>query len=589
MKKIFIILLIFSFNNLKSQINNNPNIDSLQISGLCKVWGLIKFYHSDVTKKKIDWDQILIKNYSQFTQKNDFELFNLKINNLIDTLGQKKNYKCSNDFLFNAIINNKLDKLDNFNFLSDSNTYKNRISFSWINDSIFSEKTKARLCEILINYKPYDSKQLKGRLVVRHKENKFKDLDSITEPYRILALFRYWNIINYFFPYKYLSDNDWDHVLLGAIPKFIEANSYEKYILELKQLSARINDSHGYYSHSTYQYYKPRNDLSKINDNKTGYCPYEFRLIDDIVVVSKMISDSTILNLGDTILSINNIDLVDYRNKLKKSKSQSTTQAEIDYYERGMSNFYGSKFVFKVVKNSDTISLTESIVLDLETKTNSRFKKPPYYYPLNDNSGYIDLTSIKLGAFKKAWSQFNKKRTIVFDLRGYPNSIVWLTIPHLLKSQSNHVASYYYPNKKYPGTYIDNQKGISYYLWLAKPFVMFRKKFKGKVIVLINSKAISQAETVCMMFKSYADDVTFIGTPTAGANGDISTVYLPGGISFNFSSLDWHYPDGKQLQRLGIIPDIYVKETIKGLKLGKDEILERAIQHIEKSCKKDLN
>ena len=99
--------------------------------------------------------------------------------------------------------------------------------------------------------------------------------------------------------------------------------------------------------------------------------------------------------------------------------------------------------------------------------------------------------------------------------------------------------------------------------------------------MLINAEAISYSETVCMIFKAYCDDVTFVGAPTTGANGNISTIYVPGGMAFNFTSLDWHFPNGDQLQRIGIIPDIYVQETIEGIKLGKDEILEKTIELIE--------
>ena len=41
--------------------------------------------------------------------------------------------------------------------------------------------------------------------------------------YRLLALFRYWNVINYFFPYKHLIGDSWNTVLTRYIPKF-EAN-----------------------------------------------------------------------------------------------------------------------------------------------------------------------------------------------------------------------------------------------------------------------------------------------------------------------------------------------------------------------------
>ena len=42
-----------------------------------------------------------------------------------------------------------------------------------------------------------------------------------------------------------------------------------------------------------------------------------------------------------------------------------------------------------------------------------------------------------------------------------------------------------------------------------------------------------------------------------------------------------YYPDGTETQRVGIIPDIEVKPTIEGVKAGRDELLEKAMEVIE--------
>jgi C-terminal processing protease CtpA/Prc len=46
------------------------------------------------------------------------------------------------------------------------------------------------------------------------------------------------------------------------------------------------------------------------------------------------------------------------------------------------------------------------------------------------------------------------------------------------------------------------------------------------------------------------------------------------------SGLGVYYPDGTETQRVGIVPDIIIKPTIKGIKEGKDEVLEKAIEII---------
>lgn len=41
-----------------------------------------------------------------------------------------------------------------------------------------------------------------------------------------------------------------------------------------------------------------------------------------------------------------------------------------------------------------------------------------------------------------------------------------------------------------------------------------------------------------------------------------------------------YYPDGRETQRIGIVPDIEAKPTIKGIREGRDEPLEKAIEII---------
>ena len=100
--------------------------------------------------------------------------------------------------------------------------------------------------------------------------------------------------------------------------------------------------------------------------------------------------------------------------------------------------------------------------------------------------------------------------------------------------------------------------------------------YKGKVVVLINEDAIGQAEHTCLFIEA-CTPTTFIGTPTMGANGDVTNVVLPGDILVNFTGHDVRHADGRQLQRVGIQPDIKVAPTTEGIRQGKDEILEAAV------------
>jgi C-terminal processing protease CtpA/Prc len=105
-------------------------------------------------------------------------------------------------------------------------------------------------------------------------------------------------------------------------------------------------------------------------------------------------------------------------------------------------------------------------------------------------------------------------------------------------------------------------------------------KYKGKVVVLIDERAISQAEHTCLFLEAMTH-AKFVGTPTNGANGDVTSVVLPGDIRVSFSGHDVRHADGRQLQRIGIQPDVRAEPTIQGIRSGRDEVLDAAVKYLQ--------
>ena len=60
-----------------------------------------------------------------------------------------------------------------------------------------------------------------------------------------MGLFRFWNVIQYYFPYKYLIESDWNIILREFIPLFIDASDDKlAYKLLVLKHATRIDDSH---------------------------------------------------------------------------------------------------------------------------------------------------------------------------------------------------------------------------------------------------------------------------------------------------------------------------------------------------------
>ncbi|MFN8814303.1 MAG: S41 family peptidase [Acidobacteriota bacterium] len=101
-------------------------------------------------------------------------------------------------------------------------------------------------------------------------------------------------------------------------------------------------------------------------------------------------------------------------------------------------------------------------------------------------------------------------------------------------------------------------------------------RYEGQTLMLIDERAVSQSEHSGLMYR-VANGTQFGGQPTTGANGDLTAMFVPGGIYVTFSGHDVRWPDGQQLQRIGLQPDFPVAPTIQGLRDGRDEVLEKAI------------
>jgi C-terminal processing protease CtpA/Prc len=103
--------------------------------------------------------------------------------------------------------------------------------------------------------------------------------------------------------------------------------------------------------------------------------------------------------------------------------------------------------------------------------------------------------------------------------------------------------------------------------------------YKGKVIILVNEETISRAEFTAMALKAVPSAVV-IGSTTLAADGDVSFISLPGGITTLMTGIGVYYPDRGETQRIGILPDILSRPGIRELQEGRDIVLEKAIQVI---------
>ncbi|HET8963621.1 MAG TPA: S41 family peptidase [Chitinophagales bacterium] len=178
----------------------------------------------------------------------------------------------------------------------------------------------------------------------------------------------------------------------------------------------------------------------------------------------------------------------------------------------------------------------------------------------------------------QAFKQFKHTKAIIIDHRKYGGGNRHIYV-HYLTNKNRPYAMIYTSNHKFFGTY---KKVIYQSNFLRLSY--FKKKYKGKVVVLIDENTASSMELQTMCIQS-TGRVILIGRNTGGYDGVCVPFLLRSDFGAAYTEDAVFYPDGKQTQRIGIIPDIYVHKNYIGVKRGRDEILERAIEYVKETTK----
>ncbi len=394
------------------------------------------------------------------------------------------------------------------------------------------------------------------------------------DPHRVLAIFRMWGTIAYASPYKSLMHDDWDAALATGIREVRAANSSLAYELALMKFYAHLHDSHGFIrGPAVLAAYAamPAFLVREISGHST------------IVRVDPVAARRDGFAVGDVVESIDGESVSARRQRMRVYINASTEQSLRDILDsdaRAPTLFAGP------LGSIATIRLQGADGKIREIRTPRVEQQPKLYVGtrpvvavLSGNVGYVDLGRLALADVANAIQKIQKTRAIVFDLRGYPNATIWSLAPHFT-SRTVRAALIRTPVRRTPLTasvlpfddeYVDETRDLFTSVTPALP------RLKQPIVVAIDARSISQAE-YSAMYLSASGHARFAGEPTAGADGDVTRFLLPGGVTANFSGQAMLYPSGRQTQRVGIIPDIHVSPSVRGIRAGDDEVLIAALR-----------
>ena len=394
-----------------------------------------------------------------------------------------------------------------------------------------------------------------------------------TRGQRLAGLYRLWGAVEYFHAYPEHHTAPWDSALERYIPRVEAARDSMEYAIAIAELMTTIGDSHGGVQAPGLRALLGPAPL-----------PFKARMVAGRPVVTRLAADSLApgLALGDELVSIDGEAIAARMARIGRLIAASTPQARArDALTRALLGADGSVATLRV-RGANAVVRTVRVARRTAFQALlASEREGPVFRLLPGNIGYADLDRLNPADVDSMFTLFRGACGIVFDMRGYPRETAWEIAPRLTAARDVVAARFTLPMARRPkGLVVEEQAG-------ERLRAEFEQRipagtgalYRGRTVMLIDERTQSQAEHTGLFLEA-ANGTAFIGTPSAGANGDVTNVELPGGLVAWFTGLAVRHADGRPLQQVGLTPTIRVAPTLAGLRAGRDEVLDRALLYL---------
>ncbi len=518
------------------------NIQVQNLALLGKVWGFLKYHHPLIAAGKRHWDYDLFRIMPAILAAPDLAAADAALAKWIAGLGEIEECRtCAT-----------LKETD----------IQLRSEIAWIGSAALGPDL-SRLLRAAYRNRPADGSQFYvSQTPVKNPafghELPYANLRLPDPGFQLLALYRFWNIIEYWYPYRNLIGEDWDGVLEEFIPKIALAQTPGEYQLALMALIARVHDTHA-------------NLWSSLDVRPpVGAChiPVAVRFVEGQAVAT---SPAPGLDRGDIVERLDGTPIPELIRQWEPYYAASNEPTILRDIGRYVTRGECGDTSLQIRRNGKTLDVTVQRVPGRIPDGFATHDTPgDTFRLLSDDVAYLKLSSVKSAECASYIERAAHTKGLIVDIRNYPSQFVVFTLGNLLVDR---------PTPFVISTSADLANPGAFHFETPDVLTPDRPHYAGKVVILVDEITQSQAEYTAMAFRS-SPQAWVIGSTTAGADGNVSPIPLPGGLRTMISGLGIFYPDKRATQRAGIVPDQEVKPTIADIREGRDEVLEAAIRRI---------
>lgn len=384
---------------------------------------------------------------------------------------------------------------------------------------------------------------------------------------RIASVITTWNVFQHFHPYLSGAEIDWPATLGPALRRALADRTADDFYLTLSSLVARLEDGHGYVWGR-----EPRGGL-----------PIRVEVAENRIVVVAA-EDGTPLRRGDIIARFDEADalarLADQESRVSGSPQLRRHRALNQYTDGAL----GAVARLEIVREGERLTLETK----REPEPGGIFYNPivefhhPTFAELRPGIFYVNLPSFDAAEWNALVPKLAQARGIVFDHRSNDGSVRGKAplnldehiIPHLIDREARGAPT------RIPIIHTPDRAGWTWQEGRTFSVSSRAPRFTGRIAIIDVPSIVSYGET-CTAFVAYERLATLVGEPTAGCNGGVNFIPLPGGLKIMWTGMEVMKHDRSPLYRVGYAPDEPVERTLAAVREGRDEYLERAVAVIE--------
>jgi C-terminal processing protease CtpA/Prc len=519
------------------------------VAALGQVWGLLKYHHPAVAAGQRDWDAEFRRQLPRMLACRSVAERSRLLSAWVTSLGPVP--PCASCAVPPT---GEVRLAPNLRWAADRHR--------------FSAELRRQLAYIQANrYQgpPYYVGQLGSTTLFLHEEA-YADQPCPPADLRLLGLCRYWNMYQYYYPYAYLWQQDWAHVLREMLPRFAAANTALRYRHAAAALFTRVRDGHA-------RYYP----LDPLLEAERGdyLVAADVQFIDQQAVVTHVRQDGLVpaspLAAGDVIRQVAGTPVTELVRQRLPETPGSNRPAQLNTIAGNLLFAPTPQLALQVERAGQRLSLAVPAGRVGTVPTEKPAAADSTYRFLTPEVGYLDLARLRREQVPVALQAFAHTKGIVVDQRNYPAPI-FQALAYRFAPRPVPFATSTQRDPSCPGRFqwqpADSVQAIG------------PAAYPGRVVVLVNEKSRSLAEFTAMALRA-TPNCLLLGSQTAGADGNTSKIVLPGGLNTLMTGIGIYNPDRGETQQVGLRLDVTLRPTVAGIRAGRDELRERAVELIQ--------